>query len=118
MLNEKMFQEMNRALKTGNVKKELAKIEVAENKIFTDAEIKRVIKECNINTITRKEIDFEKLLIQDTQYQEALNNMINFLDNVFSIDKTEENKNKVLELVNIKDNIYHCLEQKFYNISI
>ncbi|WP_291566883.1 MULTISPECIES: hypothetical protein [unclassified Clostridium] len=111
-MNNNQLNEMNKAIKTGNVLKELAKIELKENRIFKDTEIKRIVKECDIDNIVRKEIDFEKVLLQNIEYQNAHKEMLEFFD-VFEKDKTEENKEKLLQLVEKKDSVYDKLKANF-----
>lgn len=107
------MKEINKVIKTSNVKKELAKMELEGNKIFTQDEINFISKGCYCNEITRKEIDFEKVLLTDLSYQKAYLKMNSFLK-VFEIDKSEKNKKTLLKLVKEKDRIYNDLKNNFY----
>lgn len=109
------FIEMNKSIKTGNCIKYLAEQEINLNKVFTDSELKRVIKECNVNNITRKEIDFQKLLIQNKEYQEAQNNLFITLDNLKDAPENQQEKKKeeVLQMLDIRDKIYNKLKAEF-----
>lgn len=119
-MNKFDFENMERAIKTGRVLKELAKIELGLSDItkkffINESQLEKVIEGCGINKITRAEIDFQKELLTDTQYLEAekkVNDLLKAVENAEG-KENEELKAKVLYHVEIRDNIYNNIQKKY-----
>lgn len=109
------FDNMNKAIKTGELKKMLAAEEIKNNRNFTPLEIKRAIKETNVNNFTRNDINFEKALQLDLQYQSLQTQTSILCDVIKDIqeDKKKEYKEKLLDIVEQKDRAYKEIQERF-----
>lgn len=109
MINEKTFQEMNRAIKTGELIKMLAKEELKSNIIFNDKDLLRATKETNTNTITRNDIEFEKALLTNEEY--------NILQEKISYYIGIGEHEKLFKIIDLRDNIYNYIRKLFIIIN-
>ena len=107
-MNNINFELIKKILKTGELKKELAKAEIKNNKVWTNKELERAVKETNCNNITRKDIEIEKALLLNKEYQKLLNDINNLCDNF-----NNDDKEILLEIVNKKDLLYEKIVNKF-----
>ena len=116
-MNEKLIDDTNRAIKTGNALKYLANLEIKEGYNFSETDLIRTTKECNTNTLTRNELNFNKELLLNSEYctlQEKISSMCDGLKYIEDNDK-EKFKDDLLEVVLKRDKLYRSIENK-YNI--
>lgn len=115
MMNEKLIDDMNRAIKTGNALKYLANLEIKEGYNFFEADLIRITKECNTNTLTRNELNFNKELLLNEEYcnlQEKISLMCDKLKDIEDNDK-EKFKEDLLQIVLERDKLYRSIENKY-----
>ncbi|MFW6016253.1 MAG: hypothetical protein ACOCRK_07415 [bacterium] len=103
-LSEQTWAECQKAIKTDHLIKMLAETEVKNNHLFTTTELEKASRETNSNTITRRDIDIRKALINNLEYQTLGCELNSLLEQVKQGNRNY--KDKVLNVVNQRDQIY------------
>lgn len=107
-----LFDGMNKAIRTGALIKELAKAEINSNVIFSDESIERAIKETKTNDFTRIDIEFNKALLIDEEYQKRHNALVEEMEK--HGETGEIDKEKLIRLVDLQDERYNQLKEQYY----
>lgn len=114
MISKEVFNRMNKVIKTSNIVKELARMEMTDNKTFTGKEIREISKNCDIDIITHKDIDFQKSLANNKEYQLLLNSIDVYGNRIKAGICTTQIKEELLELIEKKDNVYNAVKKEFF----
>lgn len=113
-MTDKDFQEMQEALKRGHLIVAIAKSEIEKNMVFSEAGLKEAIKKAGLTKeIKRVEIDFQKALLQDEEYQALSIEIDSLLDSMTKSTEKEEYKEKIIKLLESRDKIFSEIRRKY-----